>query len=205
MSHDDYNNTIEEQRRSLKAAAKEIAHLKEQNERLAQRLGVITHRKAVFPPGSFHGHFSDVAPELRPFDARAKKAEISKRPSRKENFDKRLANVRFERGPYLHREINRDFNINCQQDEPCYNAKNNDDDPSSLEVEVASLSKRELLKPTQLQWAKITGVPANPIPVLGNDKTLAYRDGTRVSEKTIRYRLCLYSLHSGLQGSSTPR
>ena len=206
MSHDDYRNTLEKQRRSLAAAEKDIARLKQENENLTQRLGIVTHHKSVFPPGSFHDHFFDVAPDLRPFDREAKMAEILKRPTRKDTWGSNLSNVRPERGMYLHREVNQDIDINCQQDESCYTVDDiENDNEDSSEFEASTFSKREVLRPSQLQWAKITGVPANPIPVLASDKTLAYREGTRVIYRILRFRpllnSCLFCL--GLQGPST--
>ena len=201
LTHNDYKNTIDKQRRSLKTAEKDISCLKKQNEVLNQRLGIVTHHKSVFPPGSFHGHFFEVAPELRFFDREAKKVEISQRPRRKDTWGKHLSNVRSERGIHLHREINRDVDFNCQQDPPRFTARfNGESDNEDEESQPFTLSKPSVLRHSQLQWAKITGVPANPIPVLANDKNLAYRDGTRVCRRL----QAIYSFHL-LTSSRTPK
>ena len=153
------------------------------------------------PPTLIHRNLYVAAPEIRReviyFDAEAKKAEIARRPSRKQTFGHVLANVRKERGLYPHRERNRHLTEESEKPSkgsphgnkaslvevdgalravPGRAESKNDEEPESGEVEV--LCGNDL---AQKRFRDITWIPKNAIPCLV-DNQLAYRDGTRVPD-----------------------
>ena len=156
-------------------------------------------------PKFIHADLFDAAPELRAenvfFDAEAKKKEIEKRPSRKQTFGRRLANVRRERGQYPHREVYRHSPKPCEiyrDADTCLIEEPTGTVPAKRR-ELQDLGPGEVIeedmrggqgvekRPMSLE--EMMGIPQNVIPCLV-DGQLAYRDGTRVS--------LAYSVYFGL-------
>ena len=135
-------------------------------------------------------NFYEAAPHLHAdilsFDREAKIAEIEKRPSRKQTFGKRLANVRKERGLHPHylpsKQPPKEPSLTRTADIVMSSEGWTDHQVENRDSDVLSESSQESLSDNEKAmrvFDEMMGVPNNAIPCLV-DNQLAWRDGTRV-------------------------
>ncbi|KAI9841219.1 MAG: hypothetical protein M1830_007892, partial [Pleopsidium flavum] len=171
----------------------ELTNLRDELKALKKRLAS-TEQSTKFEPQFIHSNLFMGAPELLPvnvfFDAEAKKNEIAKRPSRKETFGKRLANIRKERALCPHRGFHRHLPkphgnhgevIACDSGElittESPKPKGLQDLGPGEEAETDVLGEK-FEESCPRSFEELMGVPQSAIPCLA-DNQLAYRDGTR--------------------------
>jgi len=172
----------------------ELANMQNELRVLKKRLAS-SKQSTKFEPEFIHTNLFEAAPELLHenvfFDAEAKKEEIEKRPSRKQTFGKRLANVREKRGQYPHREVHRHspkphrsygdamaYHIDELTAADLPKRKGLQDLGPGEEPETNVLGEQVVEKGPQ-SFEELMSIPQNAIPCLV-DNQLAYRDGTRV-------------------------
>ena len=155
--------------------------------------------KIVYSTRELFAAMPELALHIPNFDAEAKKAEIAKRPSRKQTFGNTLANIRKERGHYPHRARNKHLlkefessgkhNTQVMDETLCFidnefcvipvvsmaSSDPDDESQSNKPVQVSTRTEK-----AQRKYKRLMGWPKDPVPCLVEGK-LAWRDGTRVS------------------------
>ncbi len=170
-----------------------IISLREELQRVQHQLKSQTSPASVHtnPPSSFRKKdlfegWRQWRPQTVFFDRKAKETEIKRRPSRKATFGKRLANVRRERDN-VHHEVHRPApGSHNKIAEPTTRADEGTRPSGGLENYGAGCPEAVLVPDDddgegdrQINFEELIGVPMNAIPTI-YDKTLVYRDGTKV-------------------------